>query len=369
MTADADLAALPALLSLPALYVQGPGAIERLGQCVATLGKSALFISDRDVGERFAARAGSIVEAAGVEFDSALFDGDVTRAAVEGMLAPIRALQQHPEVVIAAGGGKGVDAGKAVASALGAALVTLPTAASNDGPGSRVFLFYDDQHRLLSVERLPRNPDAVVVDTDILVAAPASLLVAGIGDAIAKRWEAEQCVGAGRPNLFGGRATVTALSLARTSDQVLREHGAAALEAARAKRPNAAFEAVIEAAILMAGIGFEGCGLSVAHSMTRGLTAVPQTASAPHGIQVAYALLVQFVLERRDAGFMREQFDFHASVGLPTGLAGLGLAQPTPEELDTIACLTCSAPHIVNFERPLAAADLVAAMRQLETMR
>lgn len=361
-------AQLSAILSLPALYIQGPGAISRLGECVMSLGRHALFVSDRDVGKRFAAQAAASVEASGVSFHAALFDGDVTRNTVAMLLADARALQPAIDVVIAAGGGKGIDAGKAVASALGVALVTLPTAASNDGPGSRVFLFYDEQHRLESVERLPRNPDAVVVDTSILAAAPVSFLIAGIGDAIAKRWEAEQCIGADRPNLLGGRATLTALSLARASDQTLRVHGVAALRAARSGRPDASFEAVIEASILMAGIGFEGCGLSVAHSMTRGLTALPPTAAAAHGVQIAYALLVQFLLEERDAPFMRAQFDFHASIGLPTRLAGLGLPNPSAADLSTIARLTCQAPHIANFSRPLSEADLVDAMRRLESM-
>lgn len=354
------------ILGAPALYVQGPDASLRIGDIAAGLGRNVLFVSDADVERLFAPRVRQSIEASGLAFSSVSFTGDLTPASVERMASAQRAWQ--PEVVIAAGGGKGVDAGKAVARALGTRLITLPTAPSNDGPTSRVFLLYDDHHRLLGVEKLPRNPDAVVVDTTILAAAPVELLVSGIGDAIVKRYEADQCIGAGGLNLFGGQATLLAAKLAQTCDEVVRKHAVAGLVAARAGRPDTSFEHLVEACILLAGIGFEGTGLSVAHSMTRGLTAVPETAGALHGRQVAYALLVQFVLEQRSDAFLAEQFAFYRAVGLPTGLRELGLAKPATQQLSTIAALTLDAPHIRNFERRLTHGDLVEAMARLEQL-
>jgi glycerol dehydrogenase len=356
----------PRILGAPALYVQGPDASSRIGDIAAGLGRNVLFVSDAAVERLFAPRVRQSIEASGLAFSSVSFTGDLTPASVERMAGAQRAWQ--PEVVIAAGGGKGVDAGKAVACALGTRLITLPTAPSNDGPTSRVYLLYDEHHRLLSVEKLPRNPDAVVVDTAILAAAPVDLLVSGIGDAIVKRYEAAQCIGAAGLNLFGGQATLLAAKLAETCDEIVRRHAVAGLASARARAPNAAFEALVEACILLAGIGFEGTGLSVAHSMTRGLTAVPETAGALHGRQVAYALLVQFVLEKRSDAFMAEQFDFYRAVGLPTGLPELGLAAPSARQLSTIAAHTLTAPHIRNFERRLSEGDLVEAMVRLEQL-
>ncbi|HET8791959.1 MAG TPA: iron-containing alcohol dehydrogenase, partial [Modicisalibacter sp.] len=229
--------------------------------------------------------------------------------------------------------------------------------------------YYDDHHRLLHAERVPRNPDAVIVDTEILAGAPRQLLVSGIGDALVKRYEAAQCAGAGGPNMFGGRATIAAISLANVCEQVLREHAIDALSVAGSGKPDEAFEKVIEACILLAGLGFEGSGLSIAHAMTRGLSALPATAGALHGCQVAYALMVQFILENRSAAFMAEQFAFHAAVGLPACLAELGLSEPSVDDLRAIATLTHKAPHTRNFERPLSEDDLVEAMLQLELMR
>nr|WP_297457658.1 glycerol dehydrogenase [uncultured Halomonas sp.] len=352
------------ILGAPSLYVQGPGAIGRVGDIVANLGTRALLIADPIVERMLSPRLAELLARVDVAFASAPLIGEVTPANIERL-----ASEHSADVVIAAGGGKGVDAGKAVSRALGARLVTLPTAASNDGPTSRIFIYYDDNHKLLRAERVLRNPDAVIVDTEILAAAPRQLLVSGIGDALVKRYEAAQCIGADGPNMFGGRATIAAVSLANVCEQVLREHAIDALSVAGSGKPDEAFEKVIEACILLAGLGFEGSGLSIAHAMTRGLSALPATAGALHGHQVAYALMVQFILENRSAAFMAEQFAFLAAVGLPASLAELGLSEPSTDDLRSIATLTHKAPHTRNFERALSEDDLVEAMLQLETMR
>ncbi len=89
------------------------------------------------------------------------------RATLEALIAELRGAA--PDVVIGAGGGKAIDAAKGVSRALGAAMVSVPTSASNDAPTSSIFVLYDDSHRLLSVEKLGRNPELVVVDSAVIV--------------------------------------------------------------------------------------------------------------------------------------------------------------------------------------------------------
>ncbi len=47
-------------------------------------------------------------------------------------------------MVIGLGGGKALDAGKAVSLRLGVPVVTVPTVASNDSPTSKAVAMYDD---------------------------------------------------------------------------------------------------------------------------------------------------------------------------------------------------------------------------------
>ena len=227
----------------------------------------------------------------------------------------------------AAGGGKCIDVGKALGGRLGARIATIPTAASNDAPTSHVYVLYDANHRLLRVEKLSRNPDLVLVDVDVIAQAPAHLLVAGIGDALVKKYEVEQCAGTGGRNVFGSAPSQAALALARGCYDILRADAADALAAVRERKANAALERIVEACVLMSGLSFESGGLCIAHAMTRGLSAVPPLAHALHGYQVAYGLTVQLVLERRDAAFLDDHAAFCTETGLPLSLARLGLRE------------------------------------------
>jgi len=154
--------------------------------------------------------------------------------------------------------------------------------------------------------------------------------------------------------------------MARGCYDVLRADAAAALVAVKAQSADAALARVVEACVLMSGLSFESGGLSIAHAMTRGLSAVKPTAAALHGYQVAYGVTVQLVLERRSAEFMADHAMFFLGIGLPLSLADLGLRDPEPDQLATIADLTLAAPHARNFERPLSREEMIAAMLELE---
>ncbi|WP_164209305.1 iron-containing alcohol dehydrogenase, partial [Stenotrophomonas maltophilia] len=88
-------------------------------------------------------------------------------------------------------------------------------------------------------------------------------------------------------------------------------------------------------------------GLSLAHSLTRGFSAIPALSAALHGEQVAYGLLVQLVVERRSAAFLSELKGFYQRLGLPLKLADLGFTGDVAAALEIIAARTIAeAPYI-----------------------
>ncbi|UEM19032.1 glycerol dehydrogenase [Skermanella mucosa] len=348
----------------PGRYIQGPGTLDRIGEEIGRLGKSAVLVADDVVDGIVGGRVAASCDAAGVALGRLTFGGEITPGEIDRLFGALGG--ERPDVVIAAGGGKCIDAGKGLAARLGAEVASLPTIASNDAPTSHVYVLYDEDHRLLRVDKLPRNPALVLVDTAVIVRAPRVLFLAGIGDALVKSFEAAQCARGGGRNIFGGRPPQAGLVLADACYRCLRDHAAAALAAVDRNETDEAVERVVEATVLWSGLAFENGGLSIVHSMTRGLSAVPAVAGALHGLQVAYALLVQFLLEGRDPAFMEDHLAFYRALGLPCGLADLGLAAPTDDDYAVIAALTLQAPHARNFERELAAEDLVRAMRALD---
>lgn len=365
MTDHHATAARPRIFGAPLRYVQGPHVLREVGPLARLCGTQALLLADRFVLDLIGPAVQASCAEAGVACTPLLFEGEVTAAEIARLAAA--AAPHAPAVVVAAGGGKGIDTGKGVARALGAQVITLPTAASNDAPTSQVYVVYDEQHRLVAVERLPHNPFAVVVDTALIARAPALLLRSGIGDALSKKHEVARCHEAGGPNLFGGRGTHAAGALAELCDTLLRRHALPALAALERGEPDEHLESLVEATVLLSGLCFENGGLSIAHALTRGLSALPGPAQALHGLQVAWGLRVQWVLEGHADGAFEALDDFYRAVGLPLDLQGLGLAgEPSEAQLAEAAALTVAAPHTRNFPRTLTADDLVQAMRAVQ---
>lgn len=354
------------IFGAPKRYIQGPEAIRLVGTEAKSLGQRALVIIDAGMATTLGPVVDQCLTDAGVEKQFLHFASDVTWNSVNALEHQARSFR--PDLVVAVGGGKTIDASKAIARATESQLITAPTIASNDSPTSSIFVIYGEDHSLLSVEQLASNPAVVIVDTSIICRAPARFFSAGIGDAISKRFEVEQCQKAGGKNIFGTRSLMIPLVLAQHAFEVLRSKGQTAMTAVKSGSVNEALEDVVEATVLLSGLAFENGGLSIAHAMTRGLSAARGTRLALHGHAVAYALLVQLKLEGWTNEQLAEMRVFYETVEMPSSLAALGMTAPRPSEIQEIAVRTIDAPHTRNFSQALEVQDLVAAMSDIEAM-
>lgn len=348
----------------PGRYIQGDGVLDEIGQYIRDCSERALVLCDIFVKRQFGARIAASCDAHGIDVLWLAFDGELTDRKVRELERATQSFDYG--VVVAIGGGKTLDAGKALVDTAGCALITVPTVASNDSPTSKNYVLYDDNHQLASVRHLPRSAAYVLVDTAVIAKAPTHFLLAGIGDAISKYFEAEQCLRSGGKNMFGARSSYSAYILARECFSLVRSDAETVLDELAHGRTGHGFDRLVEAVILMSGLGFESAGLSIAHSMTRGLSRIETAAAAPHGLQVAYALLVQLQLEGRAPDFMRDLTGLYERIGLPVRLSDLGPGAVTRDHYETVARFTLQAPHSANFERPLRVEDLVAAMDAID---
>ena len=118
----------------------------------------------------------------------------------------------------------------------------------------------------------------------------------------------------------------------------------------------------------MSGLGFENGGLSIAHSMTRGLVKARGARDAIHGDQVAYGLLVQLALRTVPTLFCAIFSGSIARSDCRSRLAGLGMAHATDDEVIELARLTMTAPHLANV-RPAATQDgVVEAIHRVQRL-
>lgn len=342
-------------------YLQGPGALELLPEVAAAHPGTPLIIADAVVNTLLGGRLSALLPAAVFR----VLDGEVTAANANHIAATARNGDREIGVVIGVGGGKSLDAAKAVALRLNLPVVTVPSAASNDSPASAAIAMYNDDHMMVGVDHLPRHPETVVVDTELIARAPVALLRAGLGDAISKAFEAQACLAGTGVTAHGTRPLQIGSAVAAACYQSIRRYGLTGLAACERGEVTEELEHLVEAVILMSGVGFENGGLSLAHSLTRGLMPARGAKHAPHGAHVAWGLLVQLAVEGREDE-RKDIGEFLRCAGLPISLHELGLTEPSPAEIDTIVRLTLRSPHLANTPMPITDRVLRAAILQVE---
>ncbi len=295
-----------------------------------------------------------------------LLDGEITYGTVERMAG---SCQDVPAtVVVGLGGGKVLDSAKALSVRLGVPVITVPTIASNDSPTSSAIAMYDDTHALVSVDMMAANPRAVLVDTELIANAPLHFLRSGIGDAIAKVYEAEACAAGTGVTPLGTRPLTIALAIGAACYRTLRDDAAQSLADCAEGQVSAAVERVVEAVVLMSGLAFENGGLSLAHSLTRGLMRVHGARDLLHGYHVAWGAVVQIQAEGRSETEVRDLADFLSSIGLPVCSSDLGLTEPFADQHRTIAHYTMTAPHLANLRTPIDEAAVIEAIKQVDRL-
>lgn len=331
----------------PARYVQGAHALHSLFAETARLGNRALVIVDRAVRAEIEP---ALADTGGVAATVEAFGGECCDAEIDrlGTIAAAKAAT----VVVGIGGGKALDTAKAVAHAAGVPVVIVPTLASTDAPCSALSVIYTEAGTFSRYLVLPRNPDLVLVDSSLIVKAPVRFLVSGMGDALSTWFEAEDARESGAPNMTGRVGSMTAHALARLCYDTLLEFGVAARASAARGLVDEAVEKIIEANTLLSGLGFESGGLSGAHAVHNGLTALEPTHAFWHGEKVAIGTQTLLYLTGRPAHTIAEVYDFCAAVGLPTRLADIGLVDPSDADLMKVAELAC-APGETIFNAPV----------------
>ena len=354
------------LFASPGRYLQGPTALDQLGQIVQPFGTRPILVMDEPVCELIGDRVLSQLTAAGLAPHVALFTGEITYANVEQLTESCRGLGAG--VVVGLGGGKVLDTAKAMSLRLGVPMVTVPTIASNDSPTSSVIAMYDDEHRLISVDKMVANPAAVIVDTSLIVEAPTRFLRSGIGDALSKVFEADACQNGTGMTPLGTRPLGIASAIGQQCYQTLRADSVQALLDCEDHLVTDAVERVVEAVVLLSGLSFENGGLSLAHSLTRGLMVTEGAKSLLHGYHVAWGAVVQLAAEGRSDSEVLELMSFVRATGLPASSGDLGIVAPLEPQHHVIATLTLTAPHLANFSKPVTETLIVEAIQRVDRL-
>lgn len=323
----------------PSRYIQGPGEFKRLPIHTEKYGKKVGAIIDAFFYEEYTKTLTELYKNAGGVFQSMMYQTEITEKSVE--MACMEFEEQNPEVIIGIGGGKSIDTAKCVAAKMELPLVVVPTSASTDAPTSAMAILYNDKHEHAGARYFIKNPELVLVDSEIITNAPVRFLVSGMGDALATVFEARASIRSGSSNYICGesgsyRYTKTAEAIAEVCYETILQNGKMAKMANELHVVNEALELVIEANTLMSGIGFENVGCAASHCVCNGLTAAVNGEKSLHGEKVAFGVICQLIAENAPLSLLEEVIYFNLSVGLPVTLEDMEI-EASEENLRLIA--------------------------------
>ncbi|EPS98494.1 hypothetical protein FOMPIDRAFT_1024639 [Fomitopsis schrenkii] len=338
------------LFQSPSKYIQGPSAIQNAGKYLSAFGKAPLLLSDELVYGIAGKDLTTSLEGSGFKVTRGIFGGEASRDEV-ARIATL-AKQNSVDFIVALGGGKTIDTAKAIADDVGLQVAVLPTTASTDAPCSALSVIYKPNGEFESYRFYSANPHTVLVDTSVVVKAPARFLAAGIGDALATNLEARSARNS--PNFGGGLPTEVSAAIGAKCEEILFKYGRQAVEANKRHAVTPAFEAVVEANTLLSGLGFESGGLAAAHAIHNAITAIDNHTlhTKMHGEKVAFGIVCQLILDNASTAEMDRYLELLVSVGLPIELADLGIGAATDAELRHVAELACSPNETIwNMDR------------------
>jgi glycerol dehydrogenase len=343
------------VLIAPQRYVQGPDALAQMGEQLQGIGiNNPLVMAGPRAMKACQEAITKGLEAKGLKFGFIEFKGESTFDEIKRVKEAC--LLGNHDAIIACGGGKALDTGRAAAAGsavnagvvppqvienMGAnvACIQVPTIAATDAPTAKVSVIYNAQGAMETFLVFPTNPVMVLVDTKIIAEAPSETLVSGMGDALATYFEAAISEQTSSLVLAGGLSTRTAQMMARLAFDMLMEYGVQAKLEAESHVAGPAIEAVVEANILLSGLGYESGGLAAAHAIALSWTRVYHLFEMhpTHGQFVAFSLLTQLMMEDTKPEILKQVYGFCQSVGLPTTFEKLGLKKATDEAIRMVA--------------------------------
>jgi len=351
------------MLKSPAKYVQGKGVMRHLDEYLQGMGKNLMILQTEGGTRRNMDILNACFEGKGYTIDYQKFGGECTRAKIE-------AWAQHCKdtgitAIVGIGGGKVLDTTKGIAHFSGLPMVIVPTVCATDAPCSSLSVMYTDEGVFDAYLFLDACPNAVIVDTEVIAKAPAKMIVAGMGDAMATWFEARACRASGSNNQVHAKPTCAATGLAKMCWEVLQADGLKAKMAVEQGVVTKALENIVEINTYLSGVGFESGGLAAAHGIQKGFTVIPELHEALHGEKVAFCTITQLVLENAPNEEIEDVLDFCLSVGLPVCFRDLGYENVDPEAVRRAAekaCVPGSTIHNLPFEvTPDMVADALLA--------
>jgi glycerol dehydrogenase-like iron-containing ADH family enzyme len=346
----------------PARILRGENCLADSGQEIAKLGMRPLVIGGQKTLETITPFLEPVLAGEKLVSQSASYSPDCAESSLVRLK---QLLEQHQaDVVIGIGGGKALDTAKLLAHQCHLPIITIPTSGATCAAWTALSNIYSEAGAFQYDVTLSHCPQLLILDYGLVRTAPQKTLVAGIGDAIAKWYEASVSSGHSSSTLI-----ISAVQQARILRDILFQKSAIALNNPDSDQWREVVDATVLLAGVIGGIGGAECRTVAAHAVHNGLTHLLEAHNALHGEKVAYGVLVQLRLEEMVQGSQlaassRQQLlKFYTEVGLPKTLEDLGLGDITLTQLRRVTAIaTQPSSDIHRLPFKVSAEQLAAAM-------
>jgi glycerol dehydrogenase-like iron-containing ADH family enzyme len=356
------LLTFPTLAIAPAQVMRGVQILQEVGPILARYGQRPLIVGGERSLEILRPRLLPVLEQQGLVNAEISYGKDCSEKSLGRMRQAVTTHQA--DFIIGVGGGKALDAAKLLAHQCSLPIVTIPTTAATCAAWTALSNVYTEAGAFQYDVGLPHCPNLLLLDYEVIATAPTRTLIAGIGDALAKWYEASVSSGHSQQTLI-----IAAVQQARVLRDILLQKSVDAI----AQPGTTVWQEVVDATVLMAGViggmGGAQCRTVAAHAVHNGLTHLSKVHSSLHGEKVAYGILVQLRLEEllqgsQLAASARQQLiKFYQTIGLPLTLKDLGLGSVSLDALEKateVACAPESDIHRLPFT--VTPVQLLAAM-------
>lgn len=148
-------------------------------------------------------------------------------------------------VVLAVGGDKALDTGKAVAAECGLPIITIPTIAATCAAVTPLTVLYNAKGEFARNLFLIDCPAGIVVDTSIILDTPVTWFAAGMGDTLAKMYELR----AGSSRMQPTSITITAVINGHICYDIIQRFGSEAIQAIENQQICKEFDSTVDAII------------------------------------------------------------------------------------------------------------------------
>ena len=282
-------------------------------------------------------------------------------------------VEQKCDSIIAAGGGKVLDAGKLLAEYLSVPCITVPLSASTCAGWTALGNIYTTEGKFVKDIKLKSCPKILICDHSFIKSAPKNTLSSGIADSLAKWYESSITSSSNQDGIIQ-----QAIQISRVLRDQLFIEGEDAYK--NPYEDNLYWRNIVEAnsltAGLIGGIGGEKCRTAAAHAIHNAITQIYSNKRPLHGEIVGVGILIQLRLEESKNNnklanqSINQLTKFMKNLNLPTTISELGINVFENDNLQKIASFTCrkeSEIHFLPFE--FSEVDIIQVISKFESQK